>query len=46
MKHARKAMQLGGVLKSAKSKNVTNGLKASEKVRKGCKSEREHCRVL
>ena len=32
-------MQLGGLLKSAKSKNVTNGSKASEKVRKGCKSE-------
>jgi hypothetical protein len=41
-----KATQSGGVLKSAKSKNVTNGLKASEKVRKGCRSEREHCRVL
>ena len=41
-----KAMQLGGVLKSAKSKNVANSLKASDKVRKGCKSEREHCRVL
>ena len=41
-----KATQFGGVLKSAKSKNVANGLKASEKVRKGRKSEREHCRVL
>ena len=41
-----KATQTGGVLKSAKSKNVANGLKASEKVRKGRKSEREHCRVL
>ena len=40
-----KAMQLGRVLRSAKSKNVTNGWKASEKVRKGCRSEREHCRV-
>ena len=41
-----KVMQSGGVLKSAKSKNVANGLQALEKVRKGCKSEREHCRVL
>ena len=41
-----KATQLGRVLKSVKYKNVANGLKASEKVRKGCKSEREHCRVF
>ena len=41
-----KVTQLDGVFKSAKSKNVANGLKASEKVRKGCRSEREHCRVL
>ena len=40
-----KATQLAGVLKSVKSKNVANGPKASEKVRKGCRSEREHCRV-
>ena len=41
-----KATQTGGVLKSVKSKNVANGLKVSEKVRKGQKSEREHCRIL
>ena len=41
-----KVTQSGRVLKSVKLKNVTNGLKASEKVRKGCRSEREHCRVL
>jgi hypothetical protein len=41
-----KATQSGRVLKSAKSKNVANGLKVLEKVRKGCKNEREHCRVL
>ena len=41
-----KVMQSGRVFKSVKSKNVTNGLKVSEKVRKGCRSERENCRVL
>ena len=46
MKCARKVTQSGRVLKSAKSKNVANGTKASEKVRKGCINEREHCRVL
>ena len=46
MKRSRKSDANGGVLKSAKSKNVANGLKVSEKVRKGRKSEREHCRVL
>ena len=40
-----KATQLGRVLKSVKYKNVTNGPKVSKKVRKGCRSEREHCRV-
>ena len=35
-----KATQFGGVLKSAKSKNVSNGLKVSEKVKKGRKSEK------
>ena len=44
MKCARKATQFGRVLKSEKSKNVANGLKASEKVRKGRKSEREQDR--
>ena len=41
-----KVTQSSRVLKGVKSKNVTNGLKASEKVRKGCRSEMEHCRVL
>ena len=48
MKHARKT-QFGGVLKSAKSKNVANGLKASEKVRKVAKvkgSTVEYCRMV
>ena len=40
-----KATQFGGVLKSAKSKNVANGLKASEKVRKGRKAS-PFCRPL
>ena len=46
MKCTRKSDANDRVLKSAKSKNVANGLKASEKIRKGRKSEREHCRVL
>ena len=33
--------QLARILKSAKSKNVTNNQKVSEKVRKGCKCGRE-----
>ena len=44
-----KAMQLGGVLKSANSKNVTNGLKASEKVKKVAEvkgSTVEYCRMV
>ena len=37
--------QSGRILKSAEFKNVANDSKVLEKVRKGCRCEREHCMV-
>ena len=44
-----KATQSGGVLKSVKSKNVTNGLKVSERLEKVVEvkgSTVEYCRMV
>ena len=46
MKRARKSDAIGQSIENAKSKNVANGLKASEKVAEVKGSTLEYCRMV